>query len=150
MNNLIVTERQLKSAERRGISKRAFFTRLSKGWDVKKALSEPAITREIEERAKAIGITPRTVYNRLKRGLTLDEALSSKTLKRKSKHDWDKEIYAMYKGEELLADGTVYEIAEQLFISVDSVKTYYGEAVKKRNKSGNRMELIYLGVDEDE
>ena len=147
---MIVTERQLKAAERRGISKRAFFTRLSKGWDVKRALSEPAITREIEEKAKAIGITPRTIYNRLKRGFTLEEALSSKTVKRKTKHDWDKEIYAMYKGEELLADGTVYEIAEKLFIEVESVKHYYGEATKRRNKSGERLELIYLGVGEDE
>jgi len=64
--------------------------------------------------------------------------------------DWEREIYALYKDDELVADGTIFEIAEQLSVTVKTVKFYQYGAAKARNKSGKRRELVYLGMDDDE
>lgn len=59
-------------------------------------------------------------------------------------------IYALYKGEELMADGNVYEIADSLGIDVKSVKFYHAPSVKKRNVGGNGKELVFLYDEEEE
>lgn len=53
--------------------------------------------------------------------------------------------YAMYKGEECLAIGTIKEIAKQMKIKRETVYFYKTPAYKKRVKvSKNRRELITL------
>ncbi|ARK26144.1 hypothetical protein SporoP37_02075 [Sporosarcina sp. P37] len=59
---------------------------------------------------------------------------------------------AIYKGEELLADGTVDEVADQLGISRETVIFYgtntYKNRIAKRGSEKSR-ELIWLDDDED-
>lgn len=52
--------------------------------------------------------------------------------------------YALYKGDTLLAIGTMKEIAETLKIKVRSVMYYKTPSYKKRNKGKNHRELIKL------
>lgn len=53
--------------------------------------------------------------------------------------------YALYKGEKLLAMGTIYQIAEQLGLKYHSVYFYTTPCYKKRIKnSKNRRELIEI------
>lgn len=55
-------------------------------------------------------------------------------------------IYALYKGEELLAMGTAKEIATQMKVKVDTV-LFYQQAVYKRRTSENARRLVKIGVD---
>lgn len=53
--------------------------------------------------------------------------------------------YAMYKGEDCLAIGNIYELAKALKITVQTVKFYRTPTYKKRvKKSKNRRELIEI------
>ena len=55
-------------------------------------------------------------------------------------------IYALYKGETLLADGTTKEIAEKMGITVRSVLYYRTPAYQRRAKTvRNRRMLVLLG-----
>lgn len=59
-------------------------------------------------------------------------------------------IYALYKGEELLATGTIFEIAEELNIKVQTVRKYgtqsYLNSLKKEGISlDNARVLIKIG-----
>ena len=62
---------------------------------------------------------------------------------------WDVDIYALYKGEELLADGNVFEIAEQTGKTVETLRHLTKEIVKKRNK-GNALSMVYLYTEGEE
>lgn len=58
--------------------------------------------------------------------------------------------YALYRGEEILSIGTVYEIAKDLGIKVDTVKYYGCNAYKRKiekRKSKIFRELIELEED---
>ena len=61
--------------------------------------------------------------------------------------------YALYKGEEILAIGTLQKIAKQMNIKVDTVKYYQTPVYKKRlaNRkcSGNVRILVKLDNNED-
>ena len=51
--------------------------------------------------------------------------------------------YAMYKGDECIAIGTIDEIAKRLNVKVKTIKFYLTPTYKKRvKKSKNRRELI--------
>ena len=55
--------------------------------------------------------------------------------------------YALYKGEECLAIGTLKEIAEKMKVKVETIKFYMRPTYKKRGlglKSNNRRVLIRL------
>lgn len=53
--------------------------------------------------------------------------------------------YALYKGEEILAIGTLFQIAEQMGIAYKTVYFYTTPSYKKRIKqSKNRRELIEI------
>jgi len=59
--------------------------------------------------------------------------------------------YALYKGEECLAIGTIQEISEQLGITYKSVMFYKTETYRKRlanRKSRNARELVEIEEDE--
>lgn len=55
-------------------------------------------------------------------------------------------IYALYKGEDLLADGTLREIAEKMGVKVETVRFYQMPTYQKRGKtvSGNKRVLVCL------
>lgn len=55
--------------------------------------------------------------------------------------------YALYKGDDLLAVGTVEEIAEHMNVSIRTVWFYQTPTYKKRRKH-NFRELVKLSEDE--
>lgn len=52
--------------------------------------------------------------------------------------------YALYKGDEILAIGTLEEIAASIDVAVETVKFYGTPSYKKRIKGQNARELIEL------
>ena len=54
-------------------------------------------------------------------------------------------IYAMYKGDKLLASGTLYQLAKELKIEIQTLRFYLTPTYRERLKKGkNRRELIEL------
>lgn len=59
-------------------------------------------------------------------------------------------IYALYKGEELLSTGTIYEIAKEMNVEVRTIRFYSTPTYKKRvlerkkGKFENQRSLILL------
>jgi len=53
-------------------------------------------------------------------------------------------VYALYKGEDIVADGTIYDIAEQTGISTKTLYFYRTPSWKKRT-TGNAKRLVYIG-----
>ena len=52
-------------------------------------------------------------------------------------------IYAMYKGEECLAIGNVYQLAKELNVQLSTIRFYLTPTYKKRKKnSKNRRVLV--------
>ncbi|TCU72906.1 hypothetical protein EV204_105242 [Tissierella praeacuta] len=58
--------------------------------------------------------------------------------------------YALYKGEEILAMGTVSEIAKEMNIKKETVLYYRTPTQKKRSKSDNCRILIPLNEEEED
>ena len=85
-------------------------------------------------------------------GLSAKEAVN-KALKEDGRMKVMKE-YAMYKGEECLAIGNVYELAKMLNVKVDTIRWYstptYKRRLQKKNKKRieNRRVLVELGDEE--
>ena len=52
-------------------------------------------------------------------------------------------IYALYKGDELLATGTIVQIAYKMGVSIKTIKFYGTPTYKKRNKK-NFRELVEI------
>lgn len=63
-----------------------------------------------------------------------------------------KQEYALYKGEEMLAVGTIKEIAEQLGIAPDTVRYYSMPAYFKKcnGKMSNRRVLVKIDEGDDD
>jgi len=57
-------------------------------------------------------------------------------------------VYALYKGEELVADGTIYDIAEQTGISTKTLYFYRTPSWKKRTTE-NAKRLVCIGKNID-
>lgn len=55
-----------------------------------------------------------------------------------------KSIYAMYKGDEYLSEGTIEELAEHFKVSPRTIKFYLTPTYLKRGKgiNGNRRKLV--------
>lgn len=57
-------------------------------------------------------------------------------------------MYALYKGEELLSIGTIYQIAQELKVQVRTIKYYgtnaYKRKLEKRKNDNNSRILIAL------
>lgn len=63
---------------------------------------------------------------------------------------WNQRIYALYKGEELIADGTIPEIAEQTNKTINYLKFMTYPIYEKRNTNGkNRLAMVLLEDEED-
>lgn len=58
-----------------------------------------------------------------------------------------RQIYAAYKGDDNLADGTAEELAQKLGIGVDTLYCLASPSNHKRNK-GNKIIIIKLGREE--
>lgn len=54
-------------------------------------------------------------------------------------------IYALYQGEDIVADGTLYEISEQTGMKVRDIKWYGYPSVLKRNLS-----TVLVKLDEED
>jgi len=88
------------------------------------------------------------VEDRIKTGEEIRKVIEENSIS-PSFSKWDVDIYALYKGEELLADGNVFEIAEQTGKTVETLRHLTKEIVKKRNK-GNAMSMVYLYTEGEE
>jgi len=104
-------------------------------------------TKKELELAKKNGLSYGGLRMRILKGMDVETAINKP--KQKLKKDWDNEIYAMYKGEDLLATGTVYEIAQEVGMSAESVKLHTYPSSQKRNK-GKKKILVYIGKDDEE
>ncbi|MEX3713638.1 hypothetical protein ABFV99_14690 [Cytobacillus horneckiae] len=64
---------------------------------------------------------------------------------------WDKRIYALYKGEENITDGTILEIAARTGKTIKSLRWMTYDAYKERcKKSKNIIELVPIDDYEEE
>ena len=62
----------------------------------------------------------------------------------------NEKIFALYKGETLLADGTLKEIAAKMGVQVESIRYYKTPAYQRRAKNvRNRRMLVWLGDDDE-
>lgn len=50
--------------------------------------------------------------------------------------------YALYKGDTLIAIGTVHEIAEQTGLSVNSIRNYGTPSYRKRNNNSSHHNIL--------
>jgi ribosomal protein S4E len=56
-----------------------------------------------------------------------------------------RKIYIVYKGEDVVTHGTIYEIAKTLNIKPNTVRFYTYEAHRKRNNCTDHLEAYYVG-----
>ncbi len=54
-------------------------------------------------------------------------------------------IYALYKGETNLCDGTIEQLAQYLKVKPSTIYFYTTKASRKRTKNGYRV--VYIGVE---
>lgn len=65
-------------------------------------------------------------------------------------HDWENEVYALYKGDAFITEGNVYEIAKETGKNVETIKFYtYPSHVKKCERwnkwnKQNFLRMCYL------
>lgn len=59
-----------------------------------------------------------------------------------------RQIYAVYKGEENLGDGTAEELAEKLGVQANTIRSMSTPRFHRRNKSGKRLVVIKLDKEE--
>lgn len=52
--------------------------------------------------------------------------------------------YALYKGEEILAIGTIFQIAEELGVKMDTIKYYGTNAYKRKLSKRNAKDVREL------
>lgn len=56
-------------------------------------------------------------------------------------------IYALYKGEQWLTDGTKQELADYLGVKVRTIDFYMSPTYEKRNNGFNNYKVIFVGVE---
>lgn len=63
-------------------------------------------------------------------------------------------VYALYRGEECLFIGTIYEIAKEYSIKIESVKYYltpaYKRKLEKRKRGRYKNQRILIKLEEDD
>ncbi len=59
-----------------------------------------------------------------------------------------RQIYAVYRGDENLGDGTAEELAKKLDMKADTVRNMSTPRFHRRNQSGKRLIVIKLGKEE--
>lgn len=53
-----------------------------------------------------------------------------------------KKIYALYKGDKLLADGTILQIARKMNVKYESIYFMLSDAYKRRCNGSNRRRVL--------
>lgn len=59
-----------------------------------------------------------------------------------------KKIYALYKGDNYITDGTIEELAEYLKVKPRTIRYYTTPAYKKRMNLENAINVVCIGKDE--
>lgn len=59
-----------------------------------------------------------------------------------------RQIYAVYRGDENLGDGTADELAKKFGMKADTVRNMSAPRFHRRNQSGKRLIVIKLGKEE--
>lgn len=102
-------------------------------------------TTEEYKQAKQNGISGDSLYRRMKRGWDIDRAMTEQPRKYRKPHT-GREL-ALYKGEELLAMGTLDQVAKELGVSELTI-LFYATPAYKRRLSGRKVksarELVWL------
>jgi hypothetical protein len=63
---------------------------------------------------------------------------------------WRERIYALYSGDDFLAEGTIEEISNQTGKSVSTLRFMTYPVYERRCKTENRLKMIHLDDEEDE
>ncbi|MFV2030806.1 hypothetical protein [Neisseria sp. S1] len=58
-------------------------------------------------------------------------------------------IYALYKGENLIDMGTVYQLTKRQNVQVKTIRYYQTPTYKKRNHGNNHRTLVCIEGDEE-
>ena len=108
------------------------------------------ITDSDVKQAEKNGIDYAVLYNCIRRGWKVEDAMVA-PVRRKIK---DQRIYALYKGEEILADGTIDEIAEKMSLSYKVIGHYktptYAHRIARRKNANNCRVLVCLDDDDED
>lgn len=59
-----------------------------------------------------------------------------------------KKIYALYKGDNYITDGTIEELAEYLKVKPSTIRFYTTPTYKKRMNLENAINVVCIGKDE--
>ena len=152
--------------EQNGISRSTFNKRLAAGWTEKRAASTPFSNKlgrerifddELVRKAAQNGITYGDLYRRCYFHQWSPEKAASVPIKHKRKRGEkvkDTQQYAMYKGENLLAIGTLEELSAIRCVKVESIRFYLTQAYRnklaRRKRNTNAIELVLLEKEDDE
>lgn len=104
-------------------------------------------TGTVKELSKFLSKTPKTIHRmpRLKPGEKLDPEIGKHHLVHVDTIKPEGSTYAFYDGEELLADGTLTEIAETLGKDPEVIRWYKTPSARKRN-----LRKVLVRLDDDE
>lgn len=116
--------------------------------------NKSVFTKKQLEEMRRNNISYWTAIDRVKKsGMTPDIAVTLKPMHKFNglERDLEHEIYALYKGEELITDGTIFEIAEETGKKLRTLKQYTYESYKKVTKN-NALSMVFLynELEEDE
>ena len=62
----------------------------------------------------------------------------------------NEKLFALYKGEELIADGTLKEISAKLGVKIETLRFYKSPAYKKRIRGENARILVCIDEEEED
>ena len=90
------------------------------------------LTKEQIEEALNNGISESTLRKRIYNNWSLEDAIQKPIQRKSLKDSWKNKVFALYKGDNFIADGTVFEIAEKTGKPVSAIKTLmYPSYIKK-------------------
>ncbi len=89
-----------------------------------------------KEIAKVLGRSPQAVGTRL--------CLLGGTIKNEKDGEY-MDVYALYKGDDLIVSGTLSQISETLGIKTSSLKAYSYASYKNKVPPSRRRELVWIG-----
>ena len=150
------------TAEKHGIDRNTFTLRINLGWDKLTAATKPKRKRkhpdefyEYKKIAEKNGVSERTYYMRVNAGMGYQEAATKPVAFRSNrKKKVDKNIYAIYRNDEMIFDGYAEECAEFMKIKLTSFYWYLTPTGQKRQENRvNKDKVFYivdLGEDDDE
>ena len=107
------------------------------------------LTEEQTRIAEKNGIERGTWIRRINLGWDVERAITEPP----KKTTWETSLYALYKGENFIADGTVFEIAEATGKTISAVKALTTPSYEKKvAKHGfvNHLVMEYIGEEGEE